>query len=160
MVRYVVLGLLSLSLIGCGFHFQNNAALPSAIRSIKCEGDNALFVSRLQNYIQPNQAKSNTRLSISHYRFNQSQASSYSSSYPQTFAYTLSLKAMLYYKNKEINSHNFTANVSNINSSLLSKWQPLNPEQEQQLQNNIIQQIYYWLQSSNINQAMKKTHAN
>ena len=153
-----------LCLAACGFHFRTKSWLPSQLHTLHIVSFNDQMGSSLRDTFSSMGVRlsknSPYSLQITDYHLSKSQATSVITGVPSTASYTLSVSIALQHQQQIITSTSFSSSQSiTLNSTSLNA-PPPSASLVTQFQNDIIEEIYLWLTTTQVKEAItapKKT---
>ena len=161
--KLLTIGLLSLLLAHCGFK-PEATALHYPFKSIQITSDNTPWQRQVSRKLEASQVRitktSPYTLALTTPTLTHSNLSLNIEHTSQTITYTLSTNATFYNTKKRPLTKTFSTQLSQYSqSSQILAPQP-DSSFKQQLQNNLLTEIAYWLASSHFKKALQDTHAN
>lgn len=146
---------LALLLSACGFHLRSSEEWPASLRHITISGNAASFKSQLQQELRSLGVKPEGNgpyeLQLSQYTDSTQQQRNLSANLPTLSAYTITFTAALieHKDGKKITlaTRRFSASTTNIeNKTVVVSTRP-STSTIHLVQQNLLQQMYYWLKS-------------
>jgi len=147
---------LSALISACGFHLRSQQDWPANLHNLYVTGSNLAFTNQLKSQLKSLNVtldkNSKNKLILTNYTDNQSSNTNINTNEPNLNSYQLSITATLYHNNKQVSANSFTASADSIQqSNSIRKLRPSNTTISL-LQENLLQQIYFWIKSTEINQ--------